>query len=146
MNIASVLTEDFKEWVKMGLLLWPKHSRSEISEEFKQILISNTEIAFVAKENGTPVGFVTVSIKKEHVPGATTYPVGYLEGLYIKKEYRNKGIARELVKTAEDWIKSKGCKEIGSDTWDWNKESIEFHKKLGFTVHSTLVHFIKKLS
>jgi len=146
MNIVKANNEDFEELVKMGLLLWPKHSEKEIKEEFNRILRSDRDIVFVGKEDHLLVAFVSASIKEEHIPGANEYPVGYLEGLYVKEKYRKRGIAKELIRKAEEWAKTKGCKEMGSDTWDWNKESIEFHKKLGFTEHSTLVHFIKKLT
>ncbi len=86
-----------------------------------------------------------MSLRFDHVPKAKTRPVGYLERIYVKDKYRKIGIAKELYNIGEEWVKSKGCTQIGSDTWDWNKDSILFHGKLGFEKADTLVHFIKNI-
>jgi hypothetical protein len=34
---------------------------------------------------------------------------------------------------------------IGSDALDWNEDSILFHKKIGFEIAETTIHFIKNI-
>ena len=36
-------------------------------------------------------------------------PVGYLEGIFIKEGYQNKGYAKELLAECEVWAKGNGC-------------------------------------
>lgn len=86
-----------------------------------------------------------MSLKFEHVHEATSTPVGYLEGIFVKEKYRKLGIAKKMYEAGEKWAKSKGCLQMGSDTWDWNKDSVLFHKKLGFKIANPIIHFIKNI-
>lgn len=58
---------------------------------------------------------------------------------------RRRGIAGLLVKKAEEWGKTKGCSEIGSDCELGNYLSIDFHKGIGFEEANRLVCFMKKI-
>ncbi|MBI5393384.1 GNAT family N-acetyltransferase [Candidatus Woesearchaeota archaeon] len=146
MIIQKIKKEDFDAWLEMGLLLWPKHSKNELKKEFKDILKSKREETFLCKDDeGKYIGFINLSLRYEHVPGATSSTVGYVEGIFIKEEYRKKGIAKKLIDTGERWAKSKGCKEIGSDAELHNKASQAFHKRLGFKENEIILHFIKKV-
>lgn len=72
-------------------------------------------------------------------------PVAYIEGIYVKPAYQKQGIAKELVKIAENWVKEKGFTQIASDTESGNLGSIDFHTKSGFTEVERIVCFIKNL-
>ncbi len=145
MYIKQVNNKDLAECVNMMVALWPEYSKEELTEEFKRIINSKNDIAFVAKEGEDYQGFITLSLRFEHVSKATSSPVGYVEGIYVKEKYRKTGVARKLYEEGEKWVKNKGCTQMGSDTWDWNKDSILFHDKLGFKIAETLVHFIKDI-
>jgi len=146
MIIRKIKKEDFNAWLEMGLMLWPKHSKAELKKEFEDFLKSKYEVTFICKDaEDNYVGFINLSLKHEYVPGATSSPVGYIEGIFIKEQYRKKGVARKLIDVGEEWAKSNGCNEIGSDTELHNKSSKVFHKKVGFKDEDILVHFIKKI-
>lgn len=146
MIIQKIKKEDFDTWLEMGLLLWPKHSKNELKKEFEDILKSKREETFLCKDDEEKyVGFINLSLRYEHVLRAISSPVGYVEGIFVKEEYRKKGIAKKLIDAGEEWAKSKGCKEMGSDTELHNKASQVFHKKLGFKEDDIIVHFIKKI-
>lgn len=49
--------------------------------------------------------------------------MGYLEGVYVKENYRKKGYARELVEDCEKWPREKNCKEFASDCLLENTDS-----------------------
>lgn len=72
-------------------------------------------------------------------------PVGYLEGIYVKEEYRRKGIGQKLLNFGTFWVKEKGCKEFASDCEIDNIESLSFHTKMGFLEVSRNIHFNKQL-
>jgi aminoglycoside 6'-N-acetyltransferase I len=146
MDIQKIKKEDFDAWLEMGLLLWPKHSRTELKKEFEAILKSKKEETFLCRdEDGSYIGFVNLSLRYEYIPGATSSPVGYVEGIFVKQEYRKMGVAKKLIDAGEEWAKNQSCKEMGSDTELHNKLSQAFHKKLGFKEDDILVHFIKKI-
>jgi len=145
MKYKKIEPKDFESWVKMGLMLWPKSSKKEVEKEFKKILVSKKESGFICIDENEYIAFINVSARNENVAGAKSYPVGYVEAIFVKNKYRKKGIGKQLIKYGEEWAKKKGCKEMASDTWSWNKKSQEFHEKLGFKKHNILVHFIKKI-
>lgn len=147
MEIVTANKDNFNEWVRMALLLWPNHTEKDLRTELELDLTSSSQTTFLCKdEGGKFIGFQTVSLRKEYVPGAKSSPVAYLEGIYVEPDYRHQGIARKLHMAAENWAKENGCTQIASDTWDWNQDSIKFHEKLGFTKTKTLVHFIKPIN
>jgi aminoglycoside 6'-N-acetyltransferase I len=136
---------DFKDWLAMGLELWPDYTKKELELELLSILKNKQQTTFIAQDDKEYSGFINVSLRFEYVEGASSSPVGYIEGIYIKSKYRKQGIASELLKIAEEWALKKGATEIASDTWLKNKSSQIFHKKIGFKVADTIVHFVKKI-
>lgn len=58
--------------------------------------------------------------------------VAYFFSLAIKREFRNKGIATQLMQHAEELMKKKGTTEFGLYVSSTNKELIEFYKRKNF--------------
>ena len=54
-------------------------------------------------KNDIPIGFAQCQLRYDYVEGTRTTPVGYLEGIFIKDGYRNKGYAKELLSECEAW-------------------------------------------
>lgn len=55
-----------------------------------------------------------------------------LDGLYVEEEYRNKGIATELIKTAFETCKNNKIKFLDVNVMYQNKEVQSLYNKLGF--------------
>lgn len=77
--------------------------------------------------------------------GTDSSPVGYLEGIFVKQEYRKQGYAKELLKMCEAWAKEKGCTEFASDCELDNDTSLRFHMSMGFTEANRIICFTKQL-
>ena len=60
-------------------------------------------------------------------------------------DFRKKGIARALVRTAESWSRSKGCEEFGSDARVDDNGSIAFHNSVGFRETDRQIVFLKTI-
>ena len=138
MGIRKVIRQDFDSWFEMRMLLWPDCPEQEHRDEMKAIIEGKpigeeleTEIFIYESKNGELIGFIELSLREE-LDGFSTSPIGYIEGWYVRKDYRLKGIGRELINEAEYWATGKGCKEMASDAEKHNDISIEAHKKLGF--------------
>jgi aminoglycoside 6'-N-acetyltransferase I len=102
-------------------------------------------VAFVSpRGEGGLCGFIEAAIRP-FAEGCRTQPVGYIEGWYVDPDSRWRGIGRSLVTAAENWARSKGCKEIASDAEVSNLDSEEAHRRLGYVEVSRLVHFKKDL-
>lgn len=72
-------------------------------------------------------------------------PVGYLEGIFIKDDFRHRGYATELLAKCEMWAKEQGCAEFASDCELDNKESLFFHLNSGFEEANRIICFTKRL-
>jgi aminoglycoside 6'-N-acetyltransferase I len=50
-----------------------------------------------------------------------------------------------MMRAAEEWARSLGCKEMASDTWIDERNSLEAHEALRFEVVDRCIHFRKSL-
>jgi len=55
----------------------------------------------------------------------------YLEDLFVKQEYRRKGIGLALLKRLAKEAKDNKCVRLIWQVLDWNQPSIEFYKAIG---------------
>lgn len=129
----------------LAVLMWDNHSVNELADDFSEILSTGKAQFFLKYETDIPVGFAQCQLRYDYVEGTETSPVGYLEGIFIKKEYRNKGYAKELLEECERWAKSMGCQEFASDCEADNSDSFHFHKAVSFTEANRIICFTKKL-
>ena len=53
----------------------------------------------------------------------------YLEDLYVKDEYRGKGIGQGLIEACIEEAKRTKCTGMMRQVLDWNTSAIEFYKK-----------------
>lgn len=150
LDISEVVLGDLDEWVAMALLLWPEEELSaeqaarEMRAELEGILRSPRDTAFIGKgRSGRAIAFLNLSLCNEYVPGATHFPVAYVEGIYVAPSSRNAGIGAALMKKAEAWALDNGCTQLASDVLIENEESCQFHARVGFQEVERVVCFIK---
>jgi aminoglycoside 6'-N-acetyltransferase I len=130
--------------------LWPESAPEEHRAEAASVLsgapISTMPlVVFVAEVEGKPIAFIEVGLRS-HADGCdTSRPVGFLEGWYVEPAHRRRGVGGALVRAAEDWARSKECREMGSDTWVDHEDSQRAHEGLGFEVVDRCVHYRKGL-
>ena len=141
MIIRSASKSEFAAIVKMARTLWPDARPSELKKE----LSSKKFTYYVAEDNKELAGFIALAVRRDYVEGSTTSPVGYVEGLYVDKKCRKKGVGRELVNAAEKWCLKNGLHELGSDVEFQNKVSQKFHSSVGFKKGDMIVPYIKKV-
>ncbi|MDE7164996.1 MAG: GNAT family N-acetyltransferase [Clostridiales bacterium] len=120
-------------------------SKEELYDELKESIDKKDTIFFLNYSEDIPVGFAQCKLRYDYVEGTKTSPVGYLEGIFVKQEYRKKGYAKELIAECEQWAKEHGCMEFASDCELDNSASISFHIKSGFTEVNRIVCFKKNL-
>jgi aminoglycoside 6'-N-acetyltransferase I len=73
-------------------------------------------VVLVAQRNtGALCGFAEVSIRRDHVDGASAVPVAYLEGWYVEPDVRGTGVGWQLLEAVEKWAAGRGLKELASD-------------------------------
>lgn len=117
--------------------------RSALFEEKSTIRVL---LAFL---EGTPAGYAiffnnfSTFIGKQGI---------YLEDIFVKPEYRSKGIGKKLFMEIVKTAKENNCGRLEWSVLDWNTPAIEFYKSLGaipmtgWTVYRLTEEKIKKLS
>lgn len=137
--------DDSKIVAELAMLLWPDNRISDLEKEMINYIISGNGAVFIYFNETTPVGFVQCSLRNDYVEGTESSPVGYLEGIFVKVEYRKRGIGKKLFIQCEEWAKNKGCNEFASDCELSNIESLKFHLQLGFEEANRIICFKKNL-
>ena len=132
-------------------LLWPDGSAAEFQEEAAALIETGMcgtlpgVVLLGVNERGEAIGFLQAGLRS-HADGCdVSYPVGFIEGWFVRAESRGRGAGRALMNAAEAWCRTKGCRELASDTLLDNTESLRAHGALGFEVVDRCVHFRKWL-
>lgn len=144
--IRQANTNDIEKIVELASLLWNNHNIEELKEEFYNLITKDDGKIFLKYDENIAVGFAQCQLRYDYVEGTKTSPVGYLEGIFIKENFRNRGYAKELVLACENWAKIKGCLEFASDCELQNHCSFEFHLAMGFKESSRIICFTKTLT
>ena len=58
----------------------------------------------------------------------------YLDDLFVKEDYRNKGIGKKLFEEVVNLAKIENCRKLRWQVSRWNNNAIEFYKKMGATL------------
>jgi aminoglycoside 6'-N-acetyltransferase I len=144
------VSADTAEVTRMFHALWPKESRAAHARDVRATLAGSPRttlplVVFVAEANARLVGFAEVGLRS-HADGCDARrPVGYLEGWYVERGWRKRGIGRRLMAMAAKWCRAQGAREIASDTWATNRDSVTAHCALGFEVVDRVVNFRRAL-
>lgn len=136
--------EDSEELIDLRLDLWPDCPLAEQREEIAAALVGDG-IIIVADVDGVLAGFAEVSIRWDYVEGTQGSPTPYLEGWYVRPDYRGQHIGTGLLRYVESWAAARGYRELASDTELENTASIALHGKLGFREAGRIVCFVKPL-
>ena len=136
MLIRKSKKPDFAAVMKLARKMWPDIKPGDLRPRY---------CFYIAEEDKRIVGFVLLNIRHDYVPGSTTFPVGYVEGIYVEPKWRKAGVGRMLIEAAEQWTIDKGMSELGSDVKPRNRKSQRFHTKVGFRKEELVVPYIKKV-
>jgi ribosomal protein S18 acetylase RimI-like enzyme len=65
----------------------------------------------------------------------------HLDDIYIRNEYRGKGIGEAMLKEVARIAASRGYERIDFHVLDWNTPAVNFYKKLGAVCNDEETHF-----
>jgi len=106
-----------------GEEIWFKSIEKTIDGKFGILLGAFTD--------STIAGFVHCMIR--FAPAYLgTHKVGYISQLYVNPIHRKTSVGRLLVKSAEEWFKSKNVHSFELSVHATNSNGIRFWKKMGF--------------
>jgi aminoglycoside 6'-N-acetyltransferase I len=145
-RIRPAQPQDKAAWLRLRRLLWPHCPNQKHELEITQVLDSHGVVFVAEDQQGALIGFAEVSLRRDHVDGATISPVPYLEGWFVEESVRKQGIGRALIDAVEKWAIERGYPELASDAEIENTLSIRLHKLLGFSEIDRNVSFLKRLA
>jgi GNAT superfamily N-acetyltransferase len=73
------------------------------------------------------IGFIMFKPKKGFLG-----PFGYIDIIFVKEAYRDKGVGALLLKEAESWFRRKGINRINATITDTNSHSRDFFRENGY--------------
>lgn len=143
--VRKATNSDHRILAEMAIQMWDSHTIDELETEFAETLNDKRSAFFIKYANDFPIGFAQCGLRTDYVEGTESSPVGYLEGIFVNKDYRNNGYAKELLLSCETWAKNMGCTEFASDCELDNVESLKFHIATGFEEANRIICFKKRI-
>lgn len=146
MKIRAAALEDAQKVAGLAIRMWESSTMEELTREFYDYMSKGNGMVFLAVADGSAVGFAQCGLRHDYVEGTDSSPVGYLEGIFVKEEYRKRGLAGNMLEACQQWAKEQGCTEFASDCELHNEDSLKFHLRMGFEEANRIICFSKKLT
>jgi aminoglycoside 6'-N-acetyltransferase I len=140
--IRPYAPEDYAEWRRMRTALWPGQTEDDMAAWLAR---SDTAVIVAVRATGSLCGFVEVG-ERTNADGCESGPVSYVEGWWVDADVRRQRIGARLIEAVESFARSRGYRELASDTETHNVISQRAHEQLGFKELDRLVLYRKDLS
>ena len=124
MPLILAFIEELAEYERLS------HEVVATEEALREHLFGERPVAevVVAEEGGDPAGFALFFHSFSTFLGK---PGIYLEDLYVRPEFRDKGIGRALLVHLARLAKERGCGRLEWSVLDWNEPAIGFYAGIG---------------
>jgi ribosomal-protein-alanine N-acetyltransferase len=94
-------------------------------DQIDWFLKGENEETFLFFDEKDPVGSVMLSARGSK---------GKVVSIGVHPDWRKKGVARELMKVAEDWFADSGASEVDLEVGVQNREALNLYSTLGYEV------------
>ncbi|MGH7061155.1 MAG: GNAT family N-acetyltransferase [Stellaceae bacterium] len=143
--VREMDSADQTAWAEMRAALWPEETKEAHARAVAEVLADPEAWGFVAQaDDRTAAGFAEIAVRK-YANGCDSRPVPFLEGIWIRPQFRRRGIGARLIRHAEDFLLTRGFTELGSDTVIDNRSAQAAHTAWGFSETERVVYFRKIL-
>jgi GNAT superfamily N-acetyltransferase len=106
---------------------------NQTRDRLRQFLLDQKYFVFVAEDAGEPVGFIALYEDYAlYAEGA----FGTIPELYVRPEYRSKGVGKKLTDKAKEFAAMKGWPrlEVTTPPLPRFERTLEFYEKEGFSI------------
>ena len=104
-------------------------SLKSMRNTFKSLFEKN-RVFLVYEEQNRLLGFLLGTIIKNNLRH-----FGYIDDIFVEKNYRGKKIGSKLIKKYEEYLKKSKIKYIRLGVSIRNKKALDFYHKLGFDIY-----------
>ena len=108
-------------------LNWPK---KEGEDHFSNLVSGANSICLLVECDGEAVGYLVGYVRKK--TSLRPVEIAELESMYVKKEFRRRGVGGRLAKEFLEWCKARGVQRVSVTAYAANEAAIAFYERLGF--------------
>ncbi|MEM4270592.1 MAG: GNAT family N-acetyltransferase [Candidatus Pacearchaeota archaeon] len=121
MKIRNVKKEDKEQILKLARLLY--RGSQKIVQKYEKRYYTMCEKAFVVEDKRKLIGYIAFNLRRDSL---------YIADLYIKKDYRRRGIATSLLKIVGRMHKKFKKKYLRVDVRKKDYPARKLYEKFGF--------------
>ncbi len=114
---------------------WKERKMAHINHDVDR----NANGVFIAEVDGEIAGYVTTDINPRS-------RIGDIPNFAVEPRFQRRGIGRELLETALNYLKQAGMLHARIATLEQNQLGAEFYPKMGFAEVARQIHFIQPLA
>jgi GNAT superfamily N-acetyltransferase len=112
------------------------------AEQLEHQIATSHGALLVADEDNEVIGYVLILMRDApELPIFIRQRWGVIDGLVVAPERRRRGVATELMRAAEGWIKSAGASWLELSVYDVNEEARAFYEASGY---APMIHRLRK--
>jgi|GEM_PF-872309 len=116
----------------------------ELNKKFQSYLTKaikeNAPYILIAKDDNKMIGFITYEkVDADYFDTNFKEHSDILE-LFVKEDYREKGVGKLLMDKVEKFFKNKGINTLSLQCSTFNKNALSFYKHLGLVNRQTLLY------
>ncbi len=147
MKIRCTTDAKDRDWLLLRGEFFPEDFPGDHQQFLQSLDPAGQFTAFVANdEQDQLMGFAEVAIRRDYVNGCQHRPALFLEGIFVRSQFRGQGVARALCNAAAQFGVENGCLEFASDVLIDDHDSLAAHAHLGFAETERVVYFRMPLS
>ena len=103
MEVRRGNVKDVLDVAQLALVLWPDHSLHAMALNVLESIQGKDAAYFLAILNHEVIGLAYVRLRQGE---------SYLEGLFLKEDYRCREYLMQLIRACEQWANEKGTKTL----------------------------------
>ncbi len=101
-------------------------------KEIRRKIRSRNCLFLIAEADGKAVGCGSGEISKNKGTWSRYKYKGFIGTMYVKDEYRRRGIAGKIIEELLKWFRRKGIKDIRLQVYQNNEPAVRAYRKHGF--------------
>ena len=106
-----------------------EHPYSE--QDFLNIVEDKKHLTVAAVDKTNTIMGFGIATLKEKSGMITNLTTAYIDDIFVRREYRRKGLAKKIYEELERRAKEQGAKRIDLMVWAFNEPALELYQSLG---------------
>ena len=132
-GLAALWEEYYREMSKV-IRIWTAPDEKMVAAERRRMrshLRRGGKAFVVTDADDALVAMLWAEVEKLP-PAAKVRRAGYVSQVYVKPEFRGRGLTRKMVRSAYRWFRTKGVRWASLYVMDDNRDAIDAWKKMGY--------------